>query len=129
VAAPWRSLGVWLVLLGVIQCGRPTDERTAPARAEVSAPGPTGPETASPDAAVAEASRSPAPSAGGTSGPARKARTIRPLSAGKSGCIEMYSACFDRPEGRTCTSAPFVLDCGESGSLPSTGELVSCVCP
>ena len=53
-------------------------------------------------------------------------RNIHPVGGGPS-CIEMYSQCT--PNGASCTSVPFMLECGQSGTLPSTGEGLRCVCP
>lgn len=58
---------------------------------------------------------------------APRARTIHP-AAGSEECVEMYGTCTPPPDP-LCTSNAFVLACGESGELPSTGERLSCACP
>jgi|GEM_PF-5317433 len=55
-------------------------------------------------------------------------RTIHPASGGEKECVEMYGSCTPPPDP-LCTSNAFVLACGESGELPSTGERLSCTCP
>jgi hypothetical protein len=55
-----------------------------------------------------------------------KVRQIAPLE-GSTGCVEMFGSCTPPPE-RLCTSSAFYLDCGERGTLPSTGEMLHCVC-
>ena len=55
------------------------------------------------------------------------ARTIHPTSDSKE-CIEMYGSCTEPPD-QLCTSNALVLQCGERGELPSTHELLTCVCP
>jgi len=55
------------------------------------------------------------------------ARTIHP-QPGSSDCIEMYGSCTPPPDP-LCTSNAFVLACGESGQLPSSGERIVCACP
>jgi hypothetical protein len=45
-------------------------------------------------------------------------------------CLEMYSACSPDPNGgQRCTSAPYHLDCGQTGTVPNGGDKVRCVCP
>lgn len=45
-------------------------------------------------------------------------------------CLEMYSACSPDPNGgQRCTSAPYHLDCGQTGQVPNGGDKVRCVCP
>ena len=58
---------------------------------------------------------------------APRARTIHPAS-GSEECVEMYGTCTAPPDP-LCTSHAFVLACGESGVLPSSGERLSCACP
>lgn len=58
---------------------------------------------------------------------APQTRTIHP-AAGSKECVEMYGTCTPPPDP-LCTSNAFVLACGESGELPSTGERLACVCP
>lgn len=55
-------------------------------------------------------------------------RELHPLE-GNNDCMEMYSACKLVNGENLCTSAPFLLACGETARLPSTGELLTCVCP
>src|SRR5262245_32021501 len=55
------------------------------------------------------------------------AREISPVGGGTR-CLEMYSVCKTVAEERHCTSAPLSLDCGEEARLPSSGELLRCVC-
>jgi hypothetical protein len=58
---------------------------------------------------------------------APRARTIHP-AAGSEECVEMYGSCTPPPDP-LCTSNAFVLACGESGELPSSGERLTCACP
>ena len=56
-------------------------------------------------------------------------RVVDPHQEGGD-CIEMYSACRETAQGEQCTSAPFVLRCGETGRVPTPdGELLTCKCP
>ena len=56
-----------------------------------------------------------------------KPRTIH-ATAGSNECLEMYGSCTEPPD-QLCTSNALVLQCGERGQLPSTGEQLTCVCP
>ncbi len=58
------------------------------------------------------------------------AREIHP-HGGMSDCLEMYSSCAPDPAtpgAARCTSAPLLLACGQSGTIPG-GERLLCVCP
>ena len=58
------------------------------------------------------------------------AREIHP-HGGMADCLEMYSACAPDPAtpgAQRCTSAPLMLACGQSGTIPG-GERLVCVCP
>jgi len=55
-------------------------------------------------------------------------RELHP-KGGRSKCVEMYSYCTTTNGQRSCTSAPFALECGEEGELPSSRQLLRCVCP
>jgi hypothetical protein len=58
------------------------------------------------------------------------AREIHP-HGGMTDCLEMYSACSPDPASpgaQRCTSAPLLLSCGQSGTIPG-GETLVCVCP
>jgi hypothetical protein len=46
-----------------------------------------------------------------------------------SSCLTMYSWCQMVDGKNQCTSARFSLECNEVGRLPSTRELLRCVCP
>lgn len=57
-------------------------------------------------------------------------RAIHP-HGGMTDCLEMYSACSPdpgHPGAEHCTSAPLLLACGQSGTIPG-GETLVCVCP
>ena len=57
-------------------------------------------------------------------------REIHP-HGGMSDCLEMYSACSPDPANpaiRRCTSAPLLLACGQTGTIPH-GETLFCRCP
>ena len=58
----------------------------------------------------------------------RSPRDIHPV-VGAGTCIEMYSACKPSSGDSICTSAPLLIECGEAGKIPPTGELLRCVCP
>lgn len=60
-----------------------------------------------------------------STGPARE---LHPIGGGRD-CMEMYSNCTKANGGTTCGSSSFMLACGESGTLPSTGERLTCICP
>lgn len=56
-------------------------------------------------------------------------REIHPLSPSGDMCLEMYSFCDSNgSEANRCTSAPFHLECDETGTIPG-GDTVHCVCP
>jgi hypothetical protein len=55
----------------------------------------------------------------------KRPRDIHPI--GGPDCIEMYTVCMG--DAHLCTSAPLILECGQTGDLPSTGERLRCVCP
>jgi hypothetical protein len=59
-----------------------------------------------------------------SSGPTRE---LGPIGGGTR-CLEMYSACTMVDGERQCSSAPFSLECGEEARLPTTGEVLRCVC-
>lgn len=59
--------------------------------------------------------------------PGARMRSIHP-NAGGSQCVEMYGSCAPGVDV-LCTSNAFVLACGETGQLPSSGEWLMCVCP
>jgi hypothetical protein len=57
-------------------------------------------------------------------------RTLKPLSPSGDSCLEMYSHCEKDPKGgNRCHSVPFHLECGETARLPSSGQMLHCVCP
>ena len=56
------------------------------------------------------------------------AREVGPIGGGTR-CLEMYSLCKTVEGERHCTSTPFSLECGEEARLPSTRELLRCMCP
>jgi hypothetical protein len=76
---------------------------------------------------VADMSVDPQPSTGGAANAVGQ-RELHPLE-GNNDCMEMYSACKMVHGENLCTSAPFLLACGETARLPSTGEQLTCVCP
>lgn len=57
-----------------------------------------------------------------------RSRTIHPTADSNGECIEMYGSCTEPPD-QLCTSSALVVQCGERGQLPSTGEQLECVCP
>jgi hypothetical protein len=62
--------------------------------------------------------------------PASGAREIHP-HGGMADCLEMYSACSPDPAtpgAQRCTSAPLLLACGQTGTIPG-GDTLICVCP
>jgi hypothetical protein len=63
-----------------------------------------------------------------TDGIEHSARDIHPV-IGASSCVEMYSACKPSSGDSLCTSAPLLIECGEAGKIPPTGEILRCVCP
>jgi hypothetical protein len=105
-----------------------------PATATADKPGPTATADAPAPAAPAKPGALEAPPGAtlerpGTPAQAKtrgKVRQIAPLE-GSTGCVEMFGSCTPPPE-RLCTSSAFYLDCGERGTLPSTGEMLHCVC-
>ncbi|MEI8254121.1 MAG: hypothetical protein WCJ30_00445 [Deltaproteobacteria bacterium] len=66
--------------------------------------------------------------------PARppRVRELRPLAPGSDYCTEMYSSCSREPNGsERCTSAPFMIACGQTRPSPHRGDnsQLRCVCP
>lgn len=56
-----------------------------------------------------------------------RARELHP-QPDQTDCVEMYGSCTPLPD-RVCTSQAFVLECGKSGRVPGSRELLTCVCP
>lgn len=65
---------------------------------------------------------------GGGAGEGTAPREIHPRE-GRQTCVEMYTVCVTEKIGENCASARLDLACEESGMIPSTGELLKCVCP
>jgi hypothetical protein len=84
-------------------------------------PAPQPPTTAAPPAAHEAEQSLKVVSAG-------PARELHPIGGGRD-CMEMYSNCTKANGETTCGSSSFMLACGESGALPSTGERLTCICP
>jgi hypothetical protein len=119
--------GALLALSALLCCAVPAcreldSKPTAKQRAaEERPPAPQPPDAPpSPDAHEAEQSLKVI-----STGPTRE---LHPIGGGRD-CMEMYSNCTKTNGQTTCGSASFMLACGESGALPSTGERLTCICP
>lgn len=126
-AALRRLIGAAPILLFTVSCARSEDTAVNGERPVSSAAGALSASSAEPLASGA-VSPSVAPTVAEEKSSALPPRELHP-KGGRSKCVEVYSSCTTTNGQRSCTSAPFTLECGEEGELPSTRQLLRCVCP